>query len=82
MNGASIVGRVTAGMVGDKVGPLNCMIPMTLVAAGATFGKWLDKIHAQALIIYAAWPYAHNVAGFVLVAIVYGYAYRKELSLS
>lgn len=37
-NGASIIGRVAAGILGDRYGPLNMLIPFTLVVAAVTYG--------------------------------------------
>ncbi|KAJ7087713.1 major facilitator superfamily domain-containing protein [Mycena crocata] len=55
-NGCSLIGRVAGGIGSDKIGPLNVLIPMTLVAAGMTF----------------AWPYAHTQASLIVIAALYG----------
>lgn len=38
MNGASIIGRISAGLLGDRFGPLNVIGPVTLSAAAVTWG--------------------------------------------
>ncbi|KAG8807403.1 hypothetical protein FRC17_004480 [Serendipita sp. 399] len=65
MNVASIVGRIMAGILGDNFGPLNVMIPFTMGAALVTY----------------CWPYAHSVAGFVLIAVFYGVTFGAYVGL-
>lgn len=65
MNGASIVGRLSAGVLGDIFGPLNLLIPFTFIAG----------------IVSYAWPYAHNYGGFVGISIVYGMAFGAYVGL-
>ncbi|KAG9052339.1 hypothetical protein FS842_010032 [Serendipita sp. 407] len=65
MNFASIVGRLTAGILGDKFGPLNVMIPFTVGAALVTY----------------CWPYAHTIPGFVLIAVFYGISFGAYVGL-
>lgn len=38
-NAASIIGRVAAGILGDRHGPLNMIIPFTFLVAIMTYGK-------------------------------------------
>ncbi|KAJ3737838.1 major facilitator superfamily domain-containing protein, partial [Lentinula guzmanii] len=57
-NAASGFGRLSSGIACDKIGGINFMAPMTLVAAALTY----------------AWPFAKTKAGFVVVAIIYGFA--------
>jgi len=38
-NASSLIGRVITGLLGDKLGPLNVMIPFTLLAGALTYGK-------------------------------------------
>ena len=40
MNAASIVGRLSAGVLGDMFGPLNLIIPFTLIAGVVSYGTW------------------------------------------
>ncbi|KAF9020820.1 MFS general substrate transporter [Hymenopellis radicata] len=56
-NASSGLGRYCAGMLADRVGPMNVMIPFTTVAAVTTF----------------AWPFAVNKGGLIAIALVYGY---------
>ncbi|KAG8813229.1 hypothetical protein FRC18_002606 [Serendipita sp. 400] len=65
MNFASIVGRLTASILGDKFGPLNVMIPFTVGAALVTY----------------CWPYAHTIPGFVLIAVFYGISFGAYVGL-
>lgn len=39
LNGASIVGRLASGFMGDKFGPLNLMIPFMTAAGSLSFGR-------------------------------------------
>jgi len=57
-NAGSSVGRLGGGILGDRFGPLNVMIPCTLVAGVLTY----------------AWPFASTQGQFVAVAIIYGIA--------
>ncbi|KAJ7781866.1 major facilitator superfamily domain-containing protein [Mycena maculata] len=55
-NGCSLFGRLAGGVVSDRVGPLNVLVPMTLVAAGMTF----------------AWPHARTESTLIAIAVLYG----------
>ncbi|KAJ7231881.1 major facilitator superfamily domain-containing protein [Mycena haematopus] len=55
-NGCSLFGRLAGGIVSDRIGPLNVMIPMTFVAAGMTF----------------AWPRARTQTSLIVIAALYG----------
>jgi len=55
-NAGSAVGRMGGGLLADRVGPINTLIPLTLVAAGTTF----------------AWPYCTTKAALIPLAIIYG----------
>ncbi|KIK66365.1 hypothetical protein GYMLUDRAFT_38175 [Collybiopsis luxurians FD-317 M1] len=57
-NAASGLGRLTSGIVCDRIGAINFMAPMTLVAGVLTF----------------AWPFARTKAEFIVVGIIYGFA--------
>ncbi|OKL62002.1 hypothetical protein UA08_02913 [Talaromyces atroroseus] len=57
MNAASAFGRVIPGILSDKVGPMNVMIPCTFVAALAGFCLIAVK----------------SPAGLIILAIVYGF---------
>jgi MFS transporter, MCT family, solute carrier family 16 (monocarboxylic acid transporters), member 10 len=71
-NAASILGRVAAGILGDRHGPLNMMIPFTLLVAIVTYGEPLQFTVYLVLISFLAWPYAHNLLGFIFITIFYG----------
>ncbi|KAJ7123528.1 MFS general substrate transporter [Mycena epipterygia] len=58
INGSSGVGRVVCGFIGDRVGPLNVVIPMTILVGTVT----------------VAWPFCRVVASFTIIAIVYGFS--------
>ncbi|OCH88815.1 MFS general substrate transporter [Obba rivulosa] len=64
-NAASAVGRVGGGILSDRVGALNIMIPSTFVAGILTY----------------AWPFAANKGGFVAIAIIYGISSGVYVSL-
>ncbi|KAJ7931716.1 major facilitator superfamily domain-containing protein [Mycena leptocephala] len=55
-NGCSAFGRLAGGIGSDRIGPLNVLVPMTLVAAGMTF----------------AWPHARTQASLIVIAALYG----------
>ncbi|KAG8734989.1 hypothetical protein FRC11_003522, partial [Ceratobasidium sp. 423] len=57
-NAASLVGRVGSGYVTDKLGPLNTLIPSTLVAGICTF----------------IWPFARTKGTLIAVSCIYGIA--------
>jgi len=57
-NAASLIGRLAAGWSSDKFGPINTMIPSTLIAGVCTY----------------AWPHAKSVGGVVVIAVIYGIA--------
>ncbi|KAJ1300085.1 hypothetical protein OPQ81_002567 [Rhizoctonia solani] len=58
-NSASLIGRVGSGHVVDKLGPLNTLIPSTLLAGATTF----------------IWPLARTKGTLIAVSCVYGIAY-------
>ncbi|CAK5281697.1 unnamed protein product [Mycena citricolor] len=58
VNGASLVGRLVAAIMTDRLGAVNVISPMTALAALMTY----------------VWPLARSKAGFVGVALVYGFA--------
>lgn len=55
-NAGSAVGRVIAGLLADRFGPLNIMIPATLFAGITTY----------------IWPFIHSIAAYVVLGIVNG----------
>ncbi|KAH9839720.1 MFS general substrate transporter [Rhodofomes roseus] len=57
-NAGSLVGRVAAGLLADKYGPLNVITPANVVAGIMTY----------------AWPFAGGTAGYIVIAILYGMA--------
>jgi MFS transporter, MCT family, solute carrier family 16 (monocarboxylic acid transporters), member 10 len=73
-NAASILGRVAAGILGDRHGPLNMMIPFTFLVAIVTYGESMQFTISLVLISFSfiAWPYAHNLLGFIFITIFYG----------
>ncbi|KAH8822352.1 MFS general substrate transporter [Flagelloscypha sp. PMI_526] len=58
MNGASSVGRISAGLLGDRFGPGNAVIFSLLFAAAVTYG----------------WPLGTSQAHFIASAVFYGIA--------
>lgn len=55
-NAGNAVGRLAGGILADKFGPLNVMIPASLITGVLTFG----------------WPHTHGTAALVTVALTYG----------
>ncbi|KAF8334539.1 MFS general substrate transporter [Amanita rubescens] len=64
-NASSLVGRYVCGVICDRVGPMNVMIPFTVLAGVMTF----------------IWPYARTVHALVAVAVVYGFSSGAYVSL-
>ncbi|EEB89865.1 hypothetical protein MPER_11994 [Moniliophthora perniciosa FA553] len=56
-NASSGLGRLTAALLTDKIGPLNFIAPTTFLAGILTY----------------AWPFAHSLGPLIVVAIIYGY---------
>ncbi|KAH7250789.1 major facilitator superfamily domain-containing protein [Fusarium solani] len=65
LNAASVFGRVTPGLVADRIGSLNTLIPM---AMGAT-------------ILAFAWIGIHNIAGTIVFAVLFGFVSGAIVSL-
>lgn len=63
-NASSGPGRIATGIMADKFGPVNVMVPMTLASAIMTFG----------------WPYAHTKGSLIVVAILYGFTSSSFVS--
>ncbi|KAJ7153085.1 major facilitator superfamily domain-containing protein [Mycena crocata] len=57
-NGSSGVGRIVLGYLGDRIGPLNVMIPVMFIDAAATM----------------AWPFCRTVASLTAIAVIYGFS--------
>ncbi|KAF7351027.1 MFS domain-containing protein [Mycena sanguinolenta] len=57
-NAASLFGRITAGLITDKFGAVNVIVPFSAVAAIMTY----------------VWPLARSNGAFVAVAIIYGFS--------
>ena len=55
---SDIIGRIACGVLSDRTGPLNSMIPMTTVAG----------------ILTMAWPYARTSNSLIIIAVFYGIA--------
>ncbi|KAH7883138.1 MFS general substrate transporter [Phlebopus sp. FC_14] len=65
-NCASLIGRISSGMLADKYGALNTLIPFTFVAGIVTY----------------IWPYtASRVAPLVIISVLYGCAIGAFVSL-
>ncbi|KAF9258995.1 MFS general substrate transporter [Marasmius fiardii PR-910] len=56
-NASSMFGRFTAGIVVDKIGPVNFIAPTTFLAGILTF----------------AWPFAKSLSSLIAIAIIYGF---------
>jgi len=64
-NGSSAFGRVSAGLLADRVGAINVMAPFTIVAAIMTF----------------AWPFATNKGALIAICVIYGFSCGTYVSL-
>ncbi|KAK1221559.1 hypothetical protein PQX77_015678 [Marasmius sp. AFHP31] len=56
-NASSGFGRLGTSFLVDKIGPINFLLPTTLIAGIATY----------------AWPFAHSLASLITVAVIYGF---------
>ncbi|KAL4780273.1 MFS general substrate transporter [Aspergillus varians] len=65
LNAASVFGRITPGLLADRFGSLNTIIPISLIATILAF----------------AWIGIKNEAGTLVFAIIYGYASGAMVSL-
>ncbi|KAG1741426.1 MFS general substrate transporter [Suillus paluster] len=64
-NASSTFGRVTSGLMADKVGALNTMAAFTAAAGIATF----------------AWPFARNETQLIVISSIYGFSTGGYVSL-
>jgi len=64
-NAGSLFGRWASGIISDRIGPLNVMIPFTLFSAAFTYG----------------WPFTHTTGSLVVVTIIYGFCSGMYVSL-
>ncbi|KAI6035996.1 major facilitator superfamily domain-containing protein [Pisolithus microcarpus] len=64
-NAASGFGRLSAGFLADRIGPLSAMIPFTALLGILTF----------------AWPYASSQGALIGVSVIYGIAFGAYVSL-
>ncbi|KAF9001719.1 MFS general substrate transporter [Cyathus striatus] len=64
-NASSFFGRYCSGLIADKIGSLNVMIPFTAVAGVLTY----------------IWPFVHAEASLVVVTIIYGFSCGSYVAL-
>ncbi|RDB23012.1 Riboflavin transporter MCH5 [Hypsizygus marmoreus] len=64
-NASSLFGRYASGLLCDRYGPMNVMIPFTAAAAILTY----------------AWPFAHSKASLITVIVLYGFSSGSYVSL-
>ncbi|OBZ76349.1 Riboflavin transporter MCH5 [Grifola frondosa] len=64
-NASSVIGRLGSGIIADRKGPLNAMIPGTLIAGVMTY----------------IWPFVTSKGAFVAVAVIYGISSGIFISL-
>ncbi|KAJ3521404.1 hypothetical protein NM688_g9021 [Phlebia brevispora] len=60
-NAGSTVGRLGGGLLTDKIGPLNVMIPSTFIAGILTY----------------IWPFSTSEGGYTIVGLIYGRRLRR-----
>ncbi|KAI6138382.1 hypothetical protein BKA82DRAFT_4237407 [Pisolithus tinctorius] len=65
VNATTGLGRLSAGLLADRIGPLNVMIPFTGLVGILTF----------------AWPYASSRGALVAISVIYGFASGTYVSL-
>ncbi|KAJ5924058.1 MFS general substrate transporter [Penicillium verhagenii] len=65
LNASSVFGRITPGLIADRIGSLNTLIPISLIAAILSF----------------SWIGIHNEGGAIVFACLYGYASGAIVSL-
>ncbi|KAA1469292.1 MFS general substrate transporter [Dentipellis sp. KUC8613] len=56
-NAPSGLGRIVTGVLADRIGPMNVMLPMMAATGVLTF----------------VWPFVHGTSGITVVAVVYGF---------
>ncbi|KAK2464066.1 hypothetical protein APHAL10511_003896 [Amanita phalloides] len=64
-NASGLLGRYASGVICDRYGPINTMVPSTILAATVTF----------------IWPYVRTAHGLVGIAVVYGLCTGADISL-
>ncbi|KAF8889884.1 MFS general substrate transporter [Infundibulicybe gibba] len=64
-NASSLFGRYTSGLLCDRLGSMNVMIPFTAIAGILTY----------------AWPFAKTKAALIVVTIIYGFCSGSYVSL-
>ncbi|TFY81410.1 hypothetical protein EWM64_g2605 [Hericium alpestre] len=64
-NAASGFGRLTSGVIADRIGPINIMTPMMAFTGIFTY----------------IWPFVHGTAAVTIIAIFYGYASGAYIGL-
>ncbi|KAM5535342.1 hypothetical protein V8D89_011027 [Ganoderma adspersum] len=64
-NAASTVGRVSSGLLADRYGPLNILVPAAVMTAVVTY----------------AWPFATSVAHFVVISVLIGVSTGATLAI-
>ncbi|KAF5347930.1 hypothetical protein D9756_010137 [Leucocoprinus leucothites] len=64
-NAGSLFGRYVSGILSDRIGPMNVMIPFTLLAAAFTYG----------------WPFTHTTAQLIVITLIYGFCSGMYVSL-
>lgn len=64
-NCSSGFGRYFAGLLGDRIGAMNVMIPFTAASAAVTY----------------AWPFARDKTSLITVAVIYGFTSGSFVSL-
>ncbi|TFK63766.1 MFS general substrate transporter [Pluteus cervinus] len=64
-NASSLFGRYVAGIMSDRIGPMNVMIPFTGFAGILTY----------------AWPFATTKTSLVVITIIYGFSSGSYMSL-
>ncbi|KAJ5147251.1 monocarboxylate permease [Penicillium atrosanguineum] len=64
LNAASLFGRITAGMLSDKVGPYNIFVTVCIFAGILVLGLWIPATGNAAIIVFAC------LFGFALGAYV------------
>lgn len=74
-NGCSIIGRLSGGLIADKIGestPRLLAPPLlTSEACAGPLNVMMPATFVAGILTYA-WPFASSVASWVVIAVIYG----------
>ena len=65
-NAGSLIGRISSGLMSDKLGCLNVLIPFSFASVVTTL----------------IWPFCETKSSLIAIAVVYGYVCSSHSTLS